>query len=74
MARLLERKGYVVSLFLNAGARALRKAVDAFGDTVADGSIVLLYYSGHGVSEGGCNFFVPVDAGIGGGGVCRRMT
>jgi hypothetical protein len=62
MGELLYRKGYRVTLVLDCSLEALLAAIDGFQMTLHPGCTAVVYFSGHGESEGGQNFLLPSDA------------
>ncbi len=61
MAQLLNDKGYSVQLVRDACLQALRSAADAYVESLVDGCTAVVFYGGHGMAAGGCNFLVPID-------------
>ena len=62
MQRILRQAGFDVTMVLNAGDRALRKAVIDFGSRLEGADVGLFYYAGHGIQLDGANYLVPIDA------------
>ena len=63
MAATLQRLGFDVTLILDATRDGLRDAISSFTDNVSrsgNGTVALLYYSGHGMQVDGKNYFIPV--------------
>jgi len=60
----LEKLGFDVTLKIDAGRSALRRAVRVFGDKIRKGGVGLFYYSGHGVQMDGVNYMIPVGIDI----------
>jgi hypothetical protein len=54
--------GFETHLLINAGKRALGRAVLEFGSQVTPGGVGLVFYAGHGIEAEGENYLVPVDA------------
>ncbi len=67
IAMSLMQVGFEVRLVTDGDQRAMKRAIQAFGETLeAAGSnaIGLFYYAGHGVQMGGHNYLIPVGAAI----------
>ena len=64
MAATLRRLGFDVLAHENLGEKAMRRAINEFGDRLARGGIGLFFFAGHGIQVGGKNLIVPVDAAI----------
>lgn len=62
MAASLRKLGFDVMLLTNLNNRAMREAIDTFGDKLRDYQVGLFYYAGHGVQSKGRNYLVPLDA------------
>lgn len=62
MAASLKNLGFEVILYTNLTNRAMREAIDKFGDKLRDYQVGLFYYAGHGVQSKGRNYLVPLDA------------
>ena len=62
MRRTLKGAGFEVTMVLDAGDKALRKAVIDFGLRLEDADVGLFYYAGHGIQLDGANYLVPIDA------------
>jgi TPR repeat protein len=58
----LAKVGFDVQFVKDAGLDQFGKALDAFAARVKPGSVVVVYYVGHGVQVNGENYLVPVDA------------
>ncbi len=61
VGRTLEAAGFKVVSLKDVTGAGLGEAVDKFGATVTDDTILVLYYAGHGVMAGGQVFLIPVD-------------
>lgn len=61
MTVFFSTRGYAVTMLLDASKAAIEDAMCRFAATLEPGCVVLLYFSGHGLSSGGRNFLVPVD-------------
>lgn len=65
MSALLQQLGWQVIELENAGRDEMKKAAEDFGNRLASGGGVgLFYYAGHGIQSGNVNYLVPVDADI----------
>jgi formylglycine-generating enzyme required for sulfatase activity len=64
MAQALQKLGFEVITVTNADYRALTGAVNRFKGQLSRSDVALFYYSGHGLSYGGKNYLMPVDADI----------
>ncbi len=62
MAASLKNLGFEVILYTNLNNRAMREAINTFGDKLRDYQVGLFYYAGHGVQSKGRNYLVPLDA------------
>lgn len=60
----LKTLGFEVIKVVNTDYRTLIGAVNRFRDRLGSIDVALVYYSGHGVSYGGKNYLMPVDADI----------
>ena len=56
--------GFEVDYVANATKSGFEAELLAFSRKITPGSIVILYYAGHGVQSNGENFLLPVDADI----------
>lgn len=66
VADALSRLGFATTKVENADQRALKRAIDAFGDALKAGGVGLFYFSGHGMQIKGRNYLVPVGAALAG--------
>ena len=64
VAAALEKLGFEVTLVLNADQKAMKRAIDDFGRSLAAGGAGLFYYAGHGMQVNGENYLIPVGAVI----------
>lgn len=65
MAAALRQLGFTVMLRKDASRRAMKEAVQAFGQRLkAQGGVGLFYYSGHGYQQDGVNYLVPLEADV----------
>lgn len=67
MAQTLERKGFKVTLLMDAGQITLNRAIAQFGRDLREGgkdATGLFYYAGHAVQSFGNNYLLPVDASL----------
>ncbi len=64
MAELLEDLGFVVTKKINLKLEEFEKSISTFIDSLKEGDITLIYYSGHGAQVDGENYLIPVDAKI----------
>lgn len=62
MADTLERIGFDVTVVEDADRTGFAAALETFSNSVPEGAIVLVYYSGHGIQAHGENYLIPVDA------------
>ncbi|MFD2571168.1 caspase domain-containing protein [Spirosoma soli] len=62
MAAALKKLGFEVMQYTNLDNRAMRVAINNFGDKLRDYQVGLFYYAGHGVQSKGRNYLVPLDA------------
>ena len=60
--KLLTSHGFAVHCSVNATKAEMSAAFHQFVSTLEDYSLVVLFYSGHGVEFNDRNFMVPVDA------------
>lgn len=59
VAALLEQFDFTVTLQLNADRRTMERAINDFTSRVPQGSVGLIYFSGHGVQVDGANYLIP---------------
>jgi formylglycine-generating enzyme required for sulfatase activity len=64
IAEALKATGFEVTLLQNAGYRAMRRGVIAFGRKLKQGGVGLFYYAGHGVQVRGANYMIPLNSEI----------
>lgn len=67
IAMSLMQVGFEVRLVTDGDQRAMKRAIQAFGETLeaaGPGAVGLFYYAGHGVQMGGRNYLIPVGAAI----------
>ena len=64
MTEALQKLGFEVIKVANADYRTLMGAVNRFKGQLGRSDVALFYYSGHGLSYGGKNYLMPVDADI----------
>ena len=64
MAATLRKKGFTVSLLLNANRKKINQAIRNFGDRLRQGGVGLFYFAGHGVQVDGANYLIPIGADI----------
>ncbi|MEM9326079.1 MAG: caspase family protein [Bacteroidota bacterium] len=62
IAAVLREMDFEVDYHLNLTKVGFKEAVKAFGQKAKDYDIILFYYAGHGIEQGGKNYFVPIDA------------
>jgi hypothetical protein len=62
MAKALQELGFSVIRVENGTKQQLDHAIGQFSAKLAQGSVGLFYYSGHGIQENGHNYMIPVDA------------
>jgi len=67
MAATLRQVGFEVAELVDAGQKAMKRAIRDFGDELhraGPEAVGLFYYAGHGVQVGGENYLIPIDAPI----------
>lgn len=64
MAVRLGQLGFDVILKLNAGRRAMGRALAEFEGKTAGADVAMMFYAGHGIQAGGRNYLIPADAYI----------
>ena len=67
IAMSLMQVGFEVRLVTDGDQRAMKRAIQAFGETLeaaGPAAVGLFYYAGHGVQLGGRNYLIPVGAAI----------
>jgi uncharacterized caspase-like protein len=64
MAGKLRALGFEVHAYENLTQREMNRATTKFGESLASGSVGLLFYAGHGMQVKGRNFLIPIDAEI----------
>ncbi len=64
MAKKLRSLGFDVILKVNAGERAIGRALADFEGRLAKAEVGLVFYAGHGIQSGGKNYLIPADAQI----------
>ncbi len=64
MSRVLETLGFEVITLTNATYQQLSAGLSRFNGKLTGSDVAFLYHSGHGVSYGGKNYLLPVDAQI----------
>lgn len=62
MAATLGRLGFEVDLQTDLDGTAMQNALRDFGYRAPSADVALVFFSGHGISIGGENFLLPVDA------------
>lgn len=62
MARALRETGFRVTLLEDATQRAMKQAIQEFGQRLPNGSVGLFYFAGHGIQGRNRNWLLPVDA------------
>jgi TPR repeat protein len=65
LERTLRSLNYQVSVVRDGTATQIRESIDRLGaasQALAPGSVVLVYYAGHGVEVDGANYLIPIDA------------
>jgi len=63
-AGILKTLGFEVALHTNQSQVEMKKAIQAFGSSIASGGVGLFYYAGHGMQVKGNNYLIPVSANI----------
>jgi hypothetical protein len=64
IAQTLRATGFDVILRENADERAMKRAINEFGDKLRGGGVGVMFFAGHGVQVGGRNYLVPIGAEI----------
>ena len=64
MAEALTGFGFDVTLLTDADRRSMIDAIQAFGESLSNGSAALVYFSGHGLQSQGNNYLIPLRADI----------
>src|SRR5262245_54357758 len=64
MAAALRAEGFTIIARENATLAQMQRAIIEFGAKLNEGSVGLVYYSGHGMQVAGKNYLIPVDADI----------
>ena len=62
MADALKKTGFKVTLQVNAGLAAMRRALADFESKLPEDAAALIFYAGHGVQYQGQNYLIPIDA------------
>lgn len=62
IAAKLRDLGFIVVEGQNLGKRDMEQKIGDFSDRLEGSEAAVFYYAGHGISAGGRNFIVPVDA------------
>lgn len=62
--KTLEQLGFTVMYIEDANKQAMDEAVDTFTDSIRKGDIAFFYYAGHGTSQNGQNYLIPLKSGI----------
>jgi uncharacterized caspase-like protein len=62
MKAALENLGFRVMKHENCTQKAMKEAIDDFGEELRGHDVGLFFYAGHGVQVGGDNYLIPVDA------------
>jgi hypothetical protein len=62
MKAALEELGFRVIKHENCTQKAMKEAIDDFGEELRGHDVGLFFYAGHGVQVGGDNYLIPVDA------------
>ena len=65
MSAMLQQLGWQVIELEDVGRDEMKKAAEDFGNRLASGGGVgLFYYAGHGIQSGNVNYLIPIDADI----------
>jgi uncharacterized caspase-like protein len=64
VSRALKETGFQVFTYTDLNQKEMKKAIRAFGESLASGGVALFYYSGHGVQIKGSNYLIPINADI----------
>ncbi len=62
IATVLKKKGFSVTLKLNANQRTMERAIRNFGTDLRKGGIGLFYFAGHGLRVHGNNYLIPLGS------------
>lgn len=60
--KALEDLGFIVMKHEDCTQKAMKRAMDKFGQKLKGKDVGLFFYAGHGVQVGGRNYLLPVDA------------
>ncbi|MBF0396726.1 MAG: caspase family protein [Desulfobacterales bacterium] len=60
----LKELNFVVIDRINCDQKAMKKAIDEFGEKLKGFDIGLFFYAGHGIQVNGINYLIPVDASL----------
>ncbi|MDM8537700.1 caspase family protein, partial [Desulfobacterales bacterium HSG17] len=58
----LRRLNFTVIKYENCNQKAMKKAIDDFGEKLINKNTALFFYAGHGVQVSGNNYLVPIEA------------
>ncbi|MBL8483338.1 MAG: caspase family protein [Rhodocyclaceae bacterium] len=65
IGKALGEAGFKVTVLENAGIKDMNQAIREFGDALArGGGVGLFFFAGHGVQVKGRNYLIPVDSGV----------
>ena len=62
MAAVLKKLGFDVLIYKNIDQKAMKRAIDEFGEKLGNYTVGLFFYAGHGVQVNGNNYLIPTDA------------
>ena len=62
METTLKDLGFTVLKYENCSQSTIKRAIDNFGQQLADYDVGLFFYAGHGIQVRGNNYLIPVDA------------
>jgi tetratricopeptide (TPR) repeat protein len=62
LAASLEKKGFKVTLLVDATHEEMRSELIKFGNSAINADIAVFYFAGHGIEIGGKNWLIPIDA------------
>ena len=62
METTLKGLGFTVLKYENCSQSTIKRAIDRFGEQLANYDVGLFFYAGHGIQVRGNNYLIPVDA------------
>lgn len=64
IAKLLQKKKFIVILIMNATRKEMGKAISMFGNRLKGSEVGLFYFAGHGMQVNGYNYLIPIGSQI----------